>query len=272
MGGDCWAEHGFSAVIDFSWDRMATRRILFDTGASGEILIHNLQVNGIQPETIDFVFLSHGHRDHTGGLQALAGLPGIDFTLLAHPTICRQVISTRPELRRVGADSRLLQNLPADRIIQTKDPVEIYPHVYSTGSIPRTTEFESAREGIFQLQDGKMVPDEDPDDMALVFDLGCAGLAVLTGCCHAGLINTLVHAQQITGKQQIHSVTGGLHLMDADESRLEHTISHLTGLQPQAVHTGHCTGQQAEFALRESLGEVHHLLSAGLSIQLPYQR
>lgn len=65
-GSGLWGEHGLSYLIE-----VAGRRILYDTGQSGTVLLHNLKLLGVDPASLDAVAISHAHYDHTSGLPAL---------------------------------------------------------------------------------------------------------------------------------------------------------------------------------------------------------
>ncbi|MHB8119607.1 MAG: hypothetical protein ACYDHX_12920 [Methanothrix sp.] len=85
---------------------------------------------------------------------------------------------------------------------------------------------------------------------------------------HAGIINTIRHAQIITGVEELHAVIGGFHLMDAVDKRIEATAEALRRLDPAIIRPGHCTGQKAVCRLQEALGERCQPLAVGDSIQL----
>ena len=59
------SDWGFSCLVEVE----DTSKILFDTGTNGSILLSNMKKVGIDPKSIDEVFISHAHFDHTGGLS-----------------------------------------------------------------------------------------------------------------------------------------------------------------------------------------------------------
>lgn len=171
-GSPLWSEHGLALLIDCHWRNRRSRRILFDTGASGDLLRHNLQTLTVSPEELDVVFLSHCHDDHTGGLASLFDRGRTHFLVVAHPAITRRAYTTRDGMRSMGPPPRLWTRIPSSRLILLREPVQLFPGVWVSGSIPRRTAYEMPRQGQYTLEDGCLVPDTDPDDMAMLFDIG----------------------------------------------------------------------------------------------------
>jgi 7,8-dihydropterin-6-yl-methyl-4-(beta-D-ribofuranosyl)aminobenzene 5'-phosphate synthase len=255
-----WGEHGLAFLIETK-----SGCVLFDTGRSGTVLLHNLEVLGIEPEAINALALSHAHYDHTGGLPALldqvAGIP-----LYAHPDLFRERFSRREQLKSVGLslerevlDQRLTLQLSAE-------PTEILPGVWTTGEITDRSEPEgrSAHHLIRGLEGWE--PDPYRDDMALVLEAG-EGWVVLCGCCHAGLLNTLAHVRRNFGVD-ITAVAGGTHLLRADKSHLQRVIEVLRELGLPRLSLNHCTGQHAYVTLAQAFGEEVAPCPAGTRLDL----
>jgi 7,8-dihydropterin-6-yl-methyl-4-(beta-D-ribofuranosyl)aminobenzene 5'-phosphate synthase len=243
-----WGEHGVAFLIE-----TGSGCALFDTGQSGKVLLHNLELLGVEPKAINALAISHAHYDHTGGLPVLldqvAGIP-----LHAHPDLFRERFSQREgspkwvglPLEREALEQRLTLQLSAE-------PTEILPGVWTTGEITDHTEPEGR--SIHHLVRGMEGWEPDPyrDDMALVLETG-TGLVVLCGCCHAGLLNTLAHVRR-TFDVDIIAVVGGTHLLQADEAHLRRVIEVLRGLSVPQLYLNHCTGQRAYVALAQAFGE-----------------
>jgi 7,8-dihydropterin-6-yl-methyl-4-(beta-D-ribofuranosyl)aminobenzene 5'-phosphate synthase len=146
-------------------------------------------------------------------------------------------------------------------------PVPLAPGLTTTGEVPRR-EREETVEGFWTVRDGQYCPDTIPDDQALAAVLPDRKLAVITGCAHSGIINTIRQAQRITGVDELYAVIGGFHLMGADQKRIDATAESLRDLDPALVRPGHCTGQKAVCSLQEALGDRCRPLAVGDVIDL----
>lgn len=236
-------EHGLAFLIETK-----AQRILFDTGQY-LALQNNARVLGSDLTTIDTVVLSHGHYDHTGGLRHLLECHSA-FSLYAHPGVFgRKMIKRNGRYRDVAipvSQNELIQR-GVTLILDTR-PVKITPNMITTGEIPLESKFETVAEGFYVEKEGRKVPDMLADDQALILKTG-KGLAVVLGCSHRGIINTLNHVAKIIGQKQIYAIVGGLHLVKATAERLEAVMHFLQHFQIEKIVVGHCTGQHAIQAL-----------------------
>jgi 7,8-dihydropterin-6-yl-methyl-4-(beta-D-ribofuranosyl)aminobenzene 5'-phosphate synthase len=254
-------EHGLSFFIE-----AGDRRILFDTGQN-LALANNAEVLGIDLSRIDTVVLSHGHYDHSGGLKSLLDC-NPNFTLYAHPDVFG------PKVKGSGDNHKYI-GIPVDRkvleqkgikIQLDKDPVPIAPGITTTGEIPLENDFEGV-EPIFYLKQGDDYgTDTLADDRALILDTE-KGWVVLLGCSHRGVVNTLNHVTQITGRNTIHAILGGLHLGQASDAKLEKIVDHLQAFELEKIGVGHCSGPKAFLALANAFKEKVFLNTVGNLIE-----
>jgi 7,8-dihydropterin-6-yl-methyl-4-(beta-D-ribofuranosyl)aminobenzene 5'-phosphate synthase len=252
-----FAEHGFSVLARvFGGEKNCT--VLFDTGVSSEGVVMNAKRMGIDLSEVSCVVLSHGHYDHFGGLQAAVKAIGkTDLPIIAHENMFlrRGTANSKGEIRQYPAFPKLEELYPA-KIINTKKPLLIADNLACvTGEIPRTAAFEegSCSNRIYKGN----IWQPDPlilDDRALVFNVKGKGLVVISGCAHAGIINTIRYAQQITGTTEIYAVLGGFHLAGKEfEKRIKPTVEELKQINPELIVPSHCTGWRALYSIREKL-------------------
>jgi len=256
-----WGEHGLAFAV-----QTEDGQVLFDTGSSGEVLSHNLEAAEIYPASISALALSHSHPDHTGGLSWFTDRrPGLP--LYAHPELLGERFSRRggqvkarglamsPEALRRQADLRLSSN-----------PQEILPGVWTTGEVSERPEPEGRSAHHVVRQGDGWAPDPYRDDMALVLDRP-KELVLLCGCCHAGLLNTLLHVRRVFGRDPA-VVIGGMHLVSANATLLLHLVARLRPLEPLALYPNHCTGLAGYVALACALGDRVAPCPAGTVLEL----
>jgi 7,8-dihydropterin-6-yl-methyl-4-(beta-D-ribofuranosyl)aminobenzene 5'-phosphate synthase len=244
-----WGEHGLAFLIETE-----AGRVLFDTGQSGTVLLHNLELLGVDPATIDKLAISHAHYDHTGGLGALLDHVRPGIPLYANLDLFRERFSQRKgEPRSIGLSMtrkelavRLTLNLSAV-------PQEIVPGVWTTGQISDRPAPEGSSTYHLVREGDSFVADPYRDDMALVLEMGDR-LALLCGCCHAGLLNTLAHVQRAF-ERPIVAIAGGLHLTSATAEHLKRVSDVLVETESlQHVYPNHCSGEAAFVTLTLNLG------------------
>ena len=254
-------EHGLSFYIE-----AGDRKLLFDTGQNLAIG-NNARVLGIDLSQIDTVVLSHGHYDHTGGLQSVLE-SGADFKLCAHPDVfSRKVKKKNGRCKYIGIP--LDKEFIADRGVSLeleRTSIEIAPGIITSGEIPLATDFEEVESGFFIKNDNEINPDTLADDQALILDTE-NGIVVLLGCSHRGVINTLNHIAKLTRKNKIQAILGGLHLMNATDAKLKTIIDHIYEFGLEKIGVGHCTGTRAFVALSNEFRDRVFLNTVGNTVK-----
>ena len=260
--GNLLAEWGLSILIETE-----KASILLDTGSSISAT-HNADALGIDLSKIDKIVLSHGHYDHTGGLRQVLQKMRRKVEIVAHPDVWQAKYARRKDEpdRYIGIPFQRneLESLGATFNLTT-EPVNIDDSIMTTGEIPMVTSFEQVDTGLFVKEDTGWQPDKIMDDQALVVNTE-SGLVVILGCAHRGIINTLYHAQQLTGKEMIYAVVGGSHLINTSEERLWQTIAALRELNVQRLGLCHCTDLPAASVLAQEFGENFFFNKAGTVI------
>jgi 7,8-dihydropterin-6-yl-methyl-4-(beta-D-ribofuranosyl)aminobenzene 5'-phosphate synthase len=261
-GSGFWGEHGLAFLI-----KARDKRVLFDTGQSGTVLLHNLEVLEQDPAAIDALVLSHAHNDHAGGLALLLNhlRPGIP--LHAHPDIFRERFSKKGGMihnKAFSTPRQALENHFDFRL--DAEPQEILPGVWTTGGITERPELEGRSSDHLMRESGELVPDAYRDDMAMVIQ-GGDRLTVLCGCCHAGLLNTFAHVERNFNTPIVY-IAGGLHLAAYSEDQVQH-VGEILSMKStlQRVYPSHCTGEAAYVILSNMLGpKVVHPCPAGTEL------
>jgi len=264
-------EHGFSL-----WLEADETRILFDTGQS-PAFAENAHRLGIDLARTDFIVLSHGHYDHSGGLEtALRLAPRAQVCLHPQAGIPRYSHPPGLPLRRIGMPleswKALQPRLEEARLCQ--GPLQIRPGVWLTGPVAKIHPVEHPQEA-FSLDEAGLDPDRFLDDLALVMKTP-AGHLLFTGCCHSGVENTLLAAEALIGSDRCLCLVGGLHLVRSEEARIEGVLESLRRHRVQAVLAGHCTGSIAEGILgslrrQTGAGPLKGLLEVGSTWELDLQ-
>jgi 7,8-dihydropterin-6-yl-methyl-4-(beta-D-ribofuranosyl)aminobenzene 5'-phosphate synthase len=218
------AEHGLSYFIEYDG-----KRLLFDTGQS-DMFLKNAEAMKVRLAPIDAIVLSHGHFDHGNGLDYLSG-----FRLICHPD-CFVKRYRKTDRLYIGLKRSKIELAGKYEIVTSAQPYKISEKIIFLGEIPRLTNFESQTTS-FVFEDG--TPDYVQDDSAVAIILP-EGLFVITGCGHAGVVNTLEYARKITGVNILHGIMGGFHLKERDAKARE-TIRYLQENKLKHVYPSHCT-------------------------------
>ncbi|HQG31966.1 MAG TPA: MBL fold metallo-hydrolase [Deltaproteobacteria bacterium] len=251
------AEHGFSALVKTT-DSGNERVLLFDFGYSPLGVVHNMDALGVDSSKIEELALSHGHMDHTGGLEAVRSKIGKPIKIFLHPFALdkdRYLKFTEDfKLKFPELESAVLSENGLEIEASTAPREMIGGYGLFLGEIPRSTPFETGMPLAHYADASGEHKDDIPDDTSLVFALRDKGIVVLSGCAHSGIINTIRHAQKVTGIDKVHAVIGGFHLGGSNvEAVINSTIDELKAIAPDYIVPCHCTGRTAMLAMEREL-------------------
>jgi 7,8-dihydropterin-6-yl-methyl-4-(beta-D-ribofuranosyl)aminobenzene 5'-phosphate synthase len=273
-GGDALkAEHGFSALLTVRRGERS-HTVLFDTGVSPDGMVENARRLETPLKDIEAVVLSHGHFDHTTGLDGLAtALGGSGLPLILHPLFWtrRRLAIPGREPREIRSTSKTALRGAGFEVIEEQQPSFLLDNsLLITGEVDRTTPFEQGFPVHEAFQDGAWQP--DPlilDDQAAVLNVAGKGLVVLTGCGHAGIVNIVRYAQKLTGIDQVYAVLGGFHLTGPwFEPIMGDTAAALAAIGPSVIVPAHCTGWKAQHLLAATLPDAFIQNSVGTRYDL----
>lgn len=257
-------EHGFAALVERGDDKL-----LFDTGQSIS-LAQNAEVLGVDLTEVKTVVLSHGHYDHTGGLEDVV-FPPRGVEVIAHPDVFDEkyaVVETGGgEVRRyIGIKFRQkhLEAGGATRFRFVKGYEEVWPGVFFSGEVPRKTSFEAPDTRLKVRRGDELVQDPLRDDASLLVETS-SGPVVICGCAHAGVINVLNHLREKSGHETLHAVIGGTHLgyTAGTGPQLEKTMDAFDEFGLELIGVAHCTGQRAASVCHARFGPRFAFASVG---------
>ena len=266
------AEHGFSAMIGLRWgDR--EHRVLFDTGMSPDGLVENLRRLGYSPKDLEAIVLSHGHFDHTTGMDGLMRTLGrASMPVYLHPEAWsrrRLLLPGREPFELPTPSKSAIEGAGFQVIDETQPSFLLDRSLLITGEVDRTTEFEKGMPIQQAWRDGEWQPDPLVlDDQAAVLNVRDKGLVVITGCGHAGIINILRYARKLTGIGRVYAVLGGFHLGYPFDAIIPHVCDALAEIRPQVIVPAHCTGWKAVHALAARFPNAFVQNSVGTRFEL----
>jgi 7,8-dihydropterin-6-yl-methyl-4-(beta-D-ribofuranosyl)aminobenzene 5'-phosphate synthase len=241
-------EWGYSALVEVDG-----KQILFDTGRRPETVLKNAEELGIDLSKVEDVFLSHSHGDHTGGLLTLRKKlkqqnPNALSRIHVGNGIFDQRINARNRMQEIK------EELEADGVtfIMYDESFELFPGVWITGPIDRIHQ-EKNYGGRWEIatKNGN-ITDNIPEDQSLAINTK-KGFVLISGCGHAGIINTLEHIKSKIHDKNMFALIGGFHLVNATEEQLEWTSKHMITFGVEKIIGAHCTGINSLYSLRNLL-------------------
>ncbi|WP_070109213.1 MBL fold metallo-hydrolase [Clostridium acetireducens] len=244
-------EHGLSLYIEID-----KTKILFDTGQSGDF-IENAQLLKVDLSKLNYVLLSHGHYDHSGGFRKFVDKFKKPYKLILGKGFFNSKYKTTKEgnYKYIGNafDEEFVNqnNIPIKYI--EEDVAYITKDIMIFSNFEKYNDFESISK-IFKIkQNDNYIPDNFHDEIVLGVKSD-KGLIIILGCSHIGIVNILETIMERTN-MPIYAVVGGTHLVGCDELRLNNTIKFLKEKHIKVLGLSHCTGENAMEEIKEQFGK-----------------
>ncbi len=260
------SEHGLSLLIE-----VEEESFIMDFGLTEFGLSYNMEVLGIDPKKISLGVLSHGHHDHMGGFFRFMKNRASSFSLYLHEHALKErrglVLPSGESFYFPPLEKKRMEDAGTNLITLTEPTFILNERALISGEIPRVTDFEQGLPGAFYEEGGKRFEDKMRDDMALYFNLKDKGLVVISGCAHAGIINSVLYGKKVSGVDDIHAILGGFHLTGPGmEKILPKTLQFLKEFSPDIICPMHCTGWDSQHKIKELFGDRFLISSSGSSI------
>ena len=198
---------GFSCVINDYF--------LFDTGSNGRALVRNITKMGFDVNDLKYLFISHPHWDHIGGIDSIVDV-NRKMSLILPNSLSKLFVKD-------------LKILSRETIVVDEEPKKLFGSFYTTGVM------------------------EPIGEQSLLIDEGDFSI-VVTGCAHPGIVNIVKRAIEILNKPVLY-VMGGFHLMRSSEDEIIEAIRGLRALGVEYVTPTHCTGDLAIEMFKEEYKE-----------------
>ena len=267
------AEHGFSALISITQDGRE-HRVLFDAGMTPDGVAENMRRLDLSAKDVEAIVLSHGHFDHTTGLDGIVRVLGrTNLPVIIHPEFWsrrRLALPGREPFELPTTSKEALRGAGFEIIEEPQPSFLLDGSLLITGEVDRTTEYEQGFPIHQALRDDGWQP--DPlilDDQAAVVHVRGKGLVILTGCGHSGIVNIVRYARKLTGVESVYAVIGGFHLNGPlFEPIIAATCTALQELNPEVIVPAHCTGWRATHALAAALPDAFIQNSVGTRYEL----
>lgn len=250
------AEHGLSLYI-----RTPEYRLLFDTGQS-DLLLRNAELLHIDLQAVDYLILSHGHSDHTGGLHAF-----LEYNRKAKVLCKREVLNRKFKKARENGLTDI-DRLDLSRFCFIDKTTELGRHIVIAPNLPISNPVDTHFDLFYTEIEGERVPDRFDDECAL-FLTTADTFSVISACSHRGITNVIAEGQRLFPDKQLNAVVGGFHIHTAGKEKFEAIADTLKQNPPRCVGVCHCTGvdQYARFA--ELFPEATFYNHVGKTFQLP---
>jgi 7,8-dihydropterin-6-yl-methyl-4-(beta-D-ribofuranosyl)aminobenzene 5'-phosphate synthase len=243
---------------------------LFDFGADTEGVMKNMKLLKVDPAKVEALGISHDHWDHQ---QAFLGIMKANKDRFRHgiplyvgdPFFVGtfQRLPNGNVISMLGLNRKDVEELGFIKIIEIKEPTPFVPGAYFTGRVEQVTNYEKVPPRFVDKKGNDYVPTTFPGEQAVILNAKGKGLVVLSSCAHRGIVNTVKHAQKITGVEKVYMVMGGFHLTGADPKVIQRTVADIKAIGLQYIIPTHCTGFEAVQAFSREMPDQFILNTVG---------
>ncbi len=263
--GNLYAEHGLSCHIETVVDGRS-HSLLFDFGRTFHGFSSNIDTLKIDFDKLEALALSHGHNDHWGGFVEILKSRKEKISKGIPLYVGEEAFAESGQGERVAhrpPKKEDIESLGLVEVIEIKDPTPIVPGAYLTGRIEKVTDYEKVDPGRWVQREDNREPETFIGEQSVVLNLKGNGLVVVTGCGHVGVVNTVKHAQEITGVRKVHAIMGGFHLTGAKEELIRRTVADVKAMAPDYIVPMHCTGFEATGVFAKEMPDQFILNTVG---------
>jgi len=268
-GRSIHAEHGVSFYIE-TLVNGKTSTCMFDYGLDPIGVMNNIGLLGIDIGKVNAFSLSHGHYDHYTSAVSIITKNQSKIPEGTPFYVGEEAFAHRYSLRPGAAEPSDLGQLKKKdietlglKVVEVKTMKEIVPGAYFTGNIERVTAYEKVPPTFTIKRGDKMEHDTFPGEQGIFFNVRGKGLVVLSGCAHAGIVNTVKQAQKDAGTDKVHAIMGGFHLINAKPELIQNTVADIKAMRPEMIVPAHCTGFEAVVAFSKEMPHEFVMNTAG---------
>ncbi len=268
-GKSIHAEHGISYYLE-TVAGGKTSTCMYDFGLDPAGVLNNIALLGLEVGKTKAFSLSHGHYDHYTNAAAILKQNQSQIARGTPFYVGEEAFAHRFALRPGAKEPTDLGQLKKEdleacgvKVVEVKTPTEIVPGAYFTGNIDRVTAYEKVPQTFLIKRGEKLEHDIFPGEQALFFKVKGKGLVVLSGCAHAGIVNTVRQAQKVAGTEKLHAIMGGFHLINAKPEIIQSTVADIKAMKPDMIMPAHCTGFEAVVAFSRELPDAFVMNTAG---------
>ncbi len=263
------AEHGVSFYVETVVNGK-TSTCMFDYGHDALGLMNNITLLGLDIANASAFSLSHGHWDHFMAAvnilrQNQSRIVGGTPFYVGEEAFLRRY-SLRPGNTEAADRGQLKKEEIEDlglKVVEVKEPTQIIPGAYLSGNIERVTAYEKVPPSLLVKRGKKPEQDDFRGEQSLLFNVKGKGLVVISGCAHAGIVNSVKHAQKVAGADKVHAIMGGFHLANADPEIIQSTVTDIKAMKPDYIVPMHCTGFETIVAFAKEMPNQLTINTAG---------